>query len=667
MTTSAEKCPQCGGLVPSKAPGGLCPRCLVAMNLGAPTQAPTGAGGTQVSPAREGDSLPVAEVARLFPQLEIQECLGRGGMGAVYRARQPQLNRLVALKILARGRGSDPAFAERFKREAQALARLNHPGIVAVHDFGEVGGHCFLLMEYVDGANLRQLLLDQKLSPSEALAIVPQLCDALQYAHAQGIVHRDIKPENILLDTHGRVKIADFGIAKMLSAEAPARQLTGEKDVIGTPHYMAPEQIEKPQTVDHRADIYSLGVVFYEMLTGELPLGKFQAPSRKVQVDVRLDDVVLRSLEKEPARRYQHVGQVKTDVEVIATTPGAGGPPGLDRLGKWVRAARWAGRLLGTLLLAFYGFFVLAEGLPPIAGQPEGVQLNFIALGFMLAGFVVGWRREGTAALLIASGWTLWQVSESSVRWNLFQTPLPVGALFAFCWWAKSRKTALLGGVLGALAVSFVLGRLFCPANVFIRGVVSDAASGRPLADAEVRLLRNDQPESATSQRANARTSQDGSFTLYVGWYAANRRVAVTAAAHETLVTHLGPRPLGQRQMRRDFRLAPAALALPPVVVQTIPAAGSAGVDPALTEIRVTFSMDMDPGRWSWNAWDEKAFPLLAGQPRYLADGRTCVLPVRLEPGKTYAVWLNSDTNKNFRSRQGSPSVPYLLIFQTRK
>ena len=139
-------------------------------------------------------------------------------------------------------------------------------------------------------------------------------------------MHRDIKPENILLDRKGRVKIADFGLVKLMSrGEQPvgraACTLTGSQQVMGTPHYMAPEQMERPQTVDHRADIYSLGVVFYEMLTGELPLGRFAPPSRKVSVDVRLDEVVLRSLEKEPERRYQQASEVKTDVERIAHAP----------------------------------------------------------------------------------------------------------------------------------------------------------------------------------------------------------------------------------------------------------------------------------------------------------------------------------------------------------
>jgi hypothetical protein len=173
-------------------------------------------------------------------------------------------------------------------------------------------------MEYVDGANLRHLIRTGGLQPAEALAIVPQICEALQFAHDEGIVHRDIKPENILVDKRGRVKIADFGLARLLGASAPEMSLTGTNQVLGTLHYMAPEQIQGLRTVDHRADIYSLGVVFYEMLTGELPIGRFAPPSQKVEVDVRLDEVVLRSLESTPERRYQHASEVKTEVERIS-------------------------------------------------------------------------------------------------------------------------------------------------------------------------------------------------------------------------------------------------------------------------------------------------------------------------------------------------------------
>ncbi len=307
-----RKCPECGTPLPAGALAGLCPACLLKQGAANDTAQPD-------APAFEPPSVP--EIAKLFPQLDILKLLGKGGMGAVYQARQPSLDRMVALKILPAHDGTDPGFAERFNREARALARLSHPNIVAVHEFGRAGDLHYFIMEFVDGVNLRQLQLAGRLSPREALQIVPQLCDALQYAHDQGVVHRDIKPENVLMDRKGRVKIADFGLAKILDADPAKMRLTAEGIVMGTPHYMSPEQVEHPLDVDHRADIYSLGVVFYEMLTGELPLGRFAPPSSKVQIDVRLDDVVLRTLEKEPSRRYQHASQVKTAVETIGSTP----------------------------------------------------------------------------------------------------------------------------------------------------------------------------------------------------------------------------------------------------------------------------------------------------------------------------------------------------------
>jgi tRNA A-37 threonylcarbamoyl transferase component Bud32/tetratricopeptide (TPR) repeat protein len=311
---TTQVCSICGKPVVPEAPQGLCPECLMKSGFETKAGNEPAAGKTAFVPPS------VEQMAKLFPQLEIIELLGQGGMGAVYKARQPRLNRFVALKILSPEKQKDPQFAERFEREARALAWLNHPNIVTIYDFGETQGNYYLLMEFVDGMTLRALLQARRLASAEALAIVPQICQALQYAHEQGIIHRDIKPENILLDKKGQVKIADFGIAKLLDQTPQDISLTGAKDVVGTPHYMAPEQIEKPQTVDHRADIYSLGVVFYEMLTGELPLGNFQPPSQKVQIDVRLDEVVLHAMEKEPERRYQKASQVKTAVETIAST-----------------------------------------------------------------------------------------------------------------------------------------------------------------------------------------------------------------------------------------------------------------------------------------------------------------------------------------------------------
>ncbi|HYF35908.1 MAG TPA: serine/threonine-protein kinase, partial [Prosthecobacter sp.] len=256
-------CPKCGTAIPADAPQGLCPRCLGAMHLAGDTL-----GDDEAEPIQP--PLTPEELAPHFPQLEILACLGRGGMGVVYKARQRSLNRLVALKLLAPERVNDAEFAERFAREAQALAQLDHPHIVTVYDFGRTGEFFFLLMEFVDGVNLRQALHAGRFTPEQALSIVPPVCEALQFAHEHGIVHRDIKPENLLLDKTGRVKIADFGIAKMMAADTGAR---GERQVVGTPEYMAPEQQSAPASADHRADVYSLGVVLYEMLTGELPGG----------------------------------------------------------------------------------------------------------------------------------------------------------------------------------------------------------------------------------------------------------------------------------------------------------------------------------------------------------------------------------------------------------
>jgi len=263
----------------------------------------------------------IDDFADQFPELEIHSLLGQGGMGVVYKARQRALDRLVALKIITPAAANEPGFAERFTREARVLARLNHSHIIAIYDFGQRNGLFYLLMEFVDGVNLRQLIREKALSPSQALEIVPGLCEALQYAHNEGVVHRDIKPENILLDRKGRIKIADFGLAKMLSDHASDAVLTGTRQVVGTPQYMAPEQMQGASSVDHRADLYSLGVVFYEMLTGELPIGRFEPPSRHVSVDIRLDEVVLRTLERDRERRYQHASDIKSAIQTISTTP----------------------------------------------------------------------------------------------------------------------------------------------------------------------------------------------------------------------------------------------------------------------------------------------------------------------------------------------------------
>lgn len=332
----AYRCPQCGAVLPGGSPQAPCPACLMQLGLTAGHDTPVEFDGQipELGPthvptpdrlrAAVASKLPQpAELAGLFPELEILKLLGHGGMGAVYQARQTGLDRYVALKIIVPEVAGESGFAERFIREARVLARLNHPHIVTIHDFGQRSGLHYLIMEYVDGVNLREVLRTGRMAPAEALRIIPPVCEALQYAHDEGVVHRDIKPENILVDRKGRVKIADFGLARLAGRDSDDLNLTGTRQVVGTPRYMAPEQMQGARAVDHRVDLYALGVVFYEMLTGEVPMGRFAPPSHHVPLDRRLDEVVLRALESDPNRRYQHASDIKTDVETISRNESA--------------------------------------------------------------------------------------------------------------------------------------------------------------------------------------------------------------------------------------------------------------------------------------------------------------------------------------------------------
>ena len=582
-----RKCPQCGAELKPDVSEGLCPACLLQRGIATEGGAPPG------TPPFTPPTIP--DLAKLFPQLEILELIGKGGMGAVYKARQPALDRFVALKILAPRSGGDLDFASRFTREARALAKLSHPNIVAVYDFGQIqtdSGRAelplgqdalqrvpttpihYFIMEHVDGPNLRQIEQAGKLPPREALEIIPQICAALQFAHDEGIVHRDIKPENILLDKKGRVKIADFGLAKILGSEPKDFRLTGARDVVGTPHYMAPEQVEKPQEVDHRADIYSLGVVFYEMLTGELPLGKFQPPSQRVQVDVRLDEIVMRSLEKEPQRRYQHVSEVKTRVETIAQTSA---PQAVSTtLNKTVA---------GTPLF------------PPSGG------LTFTSR-FALNVARTGWVLGCLAALGFFPG----------LKWMF-----GFSGCFGFIGFAvliesvhRLKHHIRLGEPAGRNIAPIIVGGVVLILTVVLVGFFS------------VKAYLNPGP--------------------------GETKPAAGAVANEP----------------HDAAKAPVPTA-PPVIVKTVPESGTAGVDPALTELQVTFSKLMQDGSWSWSAWGEEYYPETTGSAHYLEDGRTCALPVKLKPGRVYAIWLNSGKFHDFKDTDGQPAVPYLLIFETRK
>ncbi len=253
------------------------------------------------------------ELSELFPELEVEELLGTGGMGCVFRARQKKLDRVVAIKILPRELAQDDLFAERFAREARAMARLNHPNIVSIYDFGQAGDMYFLAMEYMDGMNLRELIDARALNPNEALGVFVQVCNALSYAHAEGVVHRDIKPENILFNKQGHVALADFGLARLAMDSNAEISITQTRQAMGTLNYMAPEQYENPKSVDHRADIYALGVLLYELMTGKIPRGSFPPVSSICPDGPAVDHIINKALQVSPDDRYAFVDLMLAD------------------------------------------------------------------------------------------------------------------------------------------------------------------------------------------------------------------------------------------------------------------------------------------------------------------------------------------------------------------
>ncbi|MEZ0267687.1 MAG: serine/threonine-protein kinase [Phycisphaerae bacterium] len=329
----APSCSTCHSPIPAGARTfGLCPRCLLRSAVASPGKS----GGAGVEPPT------VEELVGVLPGLEVLELIGRGGMGAVYRARQASLDRLVAVKLFPGSAADDPAFAQRFENEARILASLSHPGIVAAYEFGRAGGHCYLVMELVAGHSLRDRLDLGPLPATEALGIAANVCDALACAHGRGVIHRDVKPANILLQDGGteesgasldaphlawgaparsRVRVADFGLAKLARAtgSSVALSLTGPDRLVGTPDYMAPEQRRPGAVVDARADLYAVGVVLYEMLTGELPLGRFAPPTN----DPAINALVLRCLEPSPDARPASAADLARELRSLAGRPAA--------------------------------------------------------------------------------------------------------------------------------------------------------------------------------------------------------------------------------------------------------------------------------------------------------------------------------------------------------
>jgi serine/threonine protein kinase len=259
-----------------------------------------------------------AELSARLPNLEVEQVLGHGGMGVVYKGRQPFLDRNVAIKVVRPDLLANPESQQRFLAEARTLARLEHPYIVTVYDFGKAGDLYYLVMQYVDGSSLRSRLAAKTITERDVLDYVPQIGEALQHAHDNGIVHRDVKPENVIVDQRNRVRLVDFGLARIFGG---AIANPSDNRIAGTFGYMAPEQMSTPDKVDHRADIYSAGVVCYEMLCGHRPETAMSPPSSMKGIDARFDPIVLKAMERDRERRYQQAREFNAAFTVLSRTP----------------------------------------------------------------------------------------------------------------------------------------------------------------------------------------------------------------------------------------------------------------------------------------------------------------------------------------------------------
>lgn len=253
-----------------------------------------------------------ADLAPLFPGYEFEGLIATGGMGAVYCAVQKSLDRTIALKILPMEFSQDAAFCRGFETEAKAMARLNHPNLIGVYDFGSIKGMLYIVMEFVPGKSIYHSAHGQAIDPTEVIRLITAICGGLAHAHEHGIIHRDIKPANILLDLNAQPKIGDFGLARPIE-----RKVEEGEEIFGTPHYTAPEVVEYPNSVDFRADIFSVGVMLHELLTGKLPADDPRPASQIVRCDIRFDAIIKRATQHLPAARYASANEMAKDLQAI--------------------------------------------------------------------------------------------------------------------------------------------------------------------------------------------------------------------------------------------------------------------------------------------------------------------------------------------------------------
>jgi serine/threonine protein kinase len=297
-------CAQCGAMSTRRIEG-LCPSCLAAGAASALTAL------LQPKPAEAGD------LAVQIDGVDIESVLGVGAMGIVYRGVREDTDEPIAIKVLARSISEDAEMAERFRREAEALASLDHPNIVRIVSVGETeDGRYYLAMELVEGCDLRRLLDAGRIGTDQALDIFIKVCQGLESAHGKGVIHRDIKPANILVGNDGKVKVADFGIAKAVAGSLSSFTLTQTREAFGTPYYMAPE-VARRGVADERADIYALGVLLYQLLTGQVPMGSFTPASKIAAVPSQFDAVITRAMSDDATKRHASVRELRTSVEHI--------------------------------------------------------------------------------------------------------------------------------------------------------------------------------------------------------------------------------------------------------------------------------------------------------------------------------------------------------------
>ena len=320
-----------------------------------------------------------------YGRYRIQEELGKGTMGVVYRAHDPQIDRLVALKILRPDRVVSESFVARFLKEARAIGRLSHPQIVTVYDVGEDKGTIYIAMEYLEGRSFDTVVRARELSIEQCVDVARQIAEALDYAHSKGIVHRDIKPSNIILTADNRIKLTDFGIARIEDTAAAHQTQAGE--ILGTPVYMSPEQV-MGQTVDGRSDLYSVGVLIYEMLAGKRPFqgnniaAIFKAitqdtPEPPASLDPfipkALSNLVMKSLAKEPRDRFQTGREMAEALKAVSAPESASGPAPPPKALPPKRRPVWLYSLLILALLgAGGGYWWLQKGPGSEQGTTQG-------------------------------------------------------------------------------------------------------------------------------------------------------------------------------------------------------------------------------------------------------------------------------------------------------